>query len=420
MSDRNPMLQNNNNPVAGLGIIPGKALLDDETVAMRKKNAKDPRAVMFCYPGGEDNLNHNVMQGDLVFGRRGTRDVESMDGEPNELALASVAGMRWDAYNSQEEMQRDHYFIGVAAGEEKLENPLDANTPDARNGFGTVRVGTISVVNNGTGTFYPGDLVAWKFPDAPFTPKNSRQDNLVGGEDPMRPGINQNARYGDEPTKFRPEIVPFEPTDLSVQLGGVYSAIVANKNDNGVSDVDFTESLPTSHGESGQRALSLLQDEALAYKFGCFGVFAGILEHCVKMGVVDIPNADGNPDVQVANLLERIGLFGTGGMQQGMDTFVPTALANVFMQNIGYENQLRADALKELEANHGGQTAYQIATTTPETAVQKEARLRLHALDILTHGISSSVHAKRSTIIGRAMSASAPGDTTDVLLGHTV
>ena len=33
MADRNPMLQNNNNPVAGLGIVPGKALLDGKITA---------------------------------------------------------------------------------------------------------------------------------------------------------------------------------------------------------------------------------------------------------------------------------------------------------------------------------------------------------------------------------------------------
>lgn len=416
MSDRNPMLQNMNNPVAGLGIIPGKALLDDELIDLRKANAKDPRAVQHCYPGGEDNLNHNAMQGDLVFGMRGTRDVESLDGEPNELATVSVAGLRWDAYNSQDEMERAHYFIGVSAGEERLEHPLDANTPDARNGFATIRVGTVSVINNGTENFYPGDLVMYKFPDAPFKP--GAANDLVGGEDPRRPGINQRARYGEEPTKFRPEIVPFDPTDLSVQLGGMYSAIIANKNLNGISDAPFTDCLPTSHGESGQRALSLIQDEALAYKFGIFGVFAGLLVHCMEEGEIKLTNGGaGNSDVQVANFLERIGLFGAAAT--GLEGFVGEALAHVFMQNVGYEKEMRQKALSTLETNHN-KTAYQIATTTPTTPVEMEARLRLHALDILTHGISSSVHAKRSKIIGRCMSASAPGDTTDILLGHTV
>ena len=426
MADRNPMLMNNNNPVAGLGVIPGKAVLDDDSIERRRQNAKDPRRAITCYPGGENDINHNAMPGDLAFGLRQTRDVESMDGEPNELATTSVAGLCWSDYNSQREMEDDFYFLGVVTGEEKLLNPYDRNTPDARNGFATGRVGTFSVVNNGPRTFYPGDYVKWQFPPAEFSKlidgdEHRFDRNVVGNGQ-----INQRARYGAPPTQFKPEIVPFDPTDLSVDLAGIFSSIISPQMAGGISDIDFKKTLCNNPTEKGGCPWTCLQDEAVAFKFGLLGVGLSFVETLIRKGMLAPVQAGRNGQYQpntneqaadfTSQIAENIGLWSDN---EGTQAPLRDALADMFLTNIGGEEDMRRAAMDRFNANHGGD-AYNTAVTVPQTVEQKYARLRLHLMSTLTNGIALTVDSNRSKIVGRSLSASAPGDTTDILFGHTV
>jgi hypothetical protein len=405
MSDRNPMLMNNNNPVAGLGIIPGKAMLDDDLVECRKQNAKDPLRAITCYPGGESDINHNIMIADLLFGRRGTRNVEVMDGEPNELVTASVAGMSWAEYASQREMEEDIYFVGVSAGEEKLENPYDLNTVDARNGVGTVRVGTMSVVNNGPEIFFPGDLVMWRLPDCGLTPGV----NLNG--EALNP-INQRARYGAPPTQFKPEIVPFHPEDLSVDLAGIYSAMSLTQGNGGIADIPYKDTLCNVPNARNTKPWSCLQDEAISFKFGLLGVGLVMLQTLVEKDLVRFTD-----EHNFEAILEQLGLFNDKPTE--MNPLVREIMANLFLKEIGAEHADKEAAIGRFQAETRRE-AYDAAIKSPVDAMDQYARLRIHLLSTLTEGIVMCNNSHRSKIIGRCLSASAPGDTTDILFGHTV
>ncbi len=74
--DRNPMLQNLNNPVPGIGVISGKCVLDFVLIQEFQKNADDPRTSLTCYPGGQQPINHDAMPGDTSFGQRDVRNAE--------------------------------------------------------------------------------------------------------------------------------------------------------------------------------------------------------------------------------------------------------------------------------------------------------------------------------------------------------
>jgi len=434
MTDRNPMLQNLNNPVAGLGIVPGKGLLDDNEVHHRQRNARNPMRAAFCYPGGDDPINHNIEVGDLLFGKRGQRDVEEMDGEPNELVTGSVSGLCWDDYNTHDAMEEDYYFVGVAAGDESLERPFDGGT-DGRGGHGTIRVGTVSVINTGNKTFYPGDLVMWKYPDCGNTPGSSfynkmrmgsRNMSIVDGGDPDNPGINMRARYGQEITKFRPEIVPFNPTDFSIQLGGVFSTMFLPMSEGGVSDVPFNNLLSNTADYQGGTDLTLAQESGLSYKHGLLGVFSALLECCVLNGIVELREPEDNtplPKAKQANaitesVLKKMGAFSTDSSEQGI---LIDGMSDVFLKHIGGADALQEAALKRFVDSFGS-NPYDVAVVTPDSTniEQMHARMRLNAVGNLTRGISKTVDSKRSKIIGRCTSASAPGDTTDILLGHTI
>lgn len=405
MADRNPMLMNNNNPVAGLGIIPGKAMLDDDLVECRKQNAKDPLRAITCYPGGESDINHNIMIADLLFGRRGTRNVEVMDGEPNELVTASVAGMSWAEYMSQREMEEDFYFVGVSAGEEKLENPYDLNTVDARNGVGTVRVGTMSVVNNGPETFFPGDLVMWRWPDCGLTPGVNLNGEAL---DP----INQRARYGAPPTQFKPEIVPFHPEDLSVDLAGIYSAMSVTQGNGGIADIPYKDTLCNVPNARNTKPWSCLQDEAISFKFGLLGVGLVMLQTLAREGKITFPEGH-----NFSSILTDLGLFEDN--PGPMNSLVRDIMADLFLKEIGAEHGDKDAAITRF-AQDTDLKAYDAAVKSPQSAMEQYARLRIHLLSTLTEGIVMCNNSHRSKIIGRCMSASAPGDTTDILFGHTV
>lgn len=412
------MLQNLNNPVAGLGIVPGKALLDDDLIATRRQNARNPLRAASCYPGGEDPVNHAVLVGDLVFGRRGQRDVESMDGEPNEYVFSSVSGLAWEDYNTHKAMEQDHYFVGVAAGEEHLDHPY-SDQPDSRNGFGTVRVGTVSVINNGPKTFYPGDLVMWRFPNCGISPGSK----FATGVDPSDTTIIQTTRYGEEPTKFRPEIVPFNPTDLSVELSGVFSTFFLPSQQGGVADIDFKKVLPNADDYQGGSPYTLAQDEGLAYKFGILGIFSAFLECAIRYGLVQrgtgqaLP-ADRKDELAAStarDVLTQMGAFSTSLDDQ---TLLIEAFSDVFLKNIGGADSLQDGAVTRFQAAYAT-NAYDAAVITPQSVEQVHARMRLNAMENLVAGMAKTIDFQRSKIIGRCTSASAPQDTTDILLGHT-
>ena len=443
MTDRNPMLQNLNNPVAGLGVVPGKGLLDDNEVHHRQKNARNPLKAAFCYPGGDDPLNHNVQVGDLLFGRRGQRDVESMDGEPNELVTASVAGLCWDEYPTHRAMEEDHYFVGVAQGDESIERPYDGGV-DARGGHATIRVGTVSVINNGPKTFYPGDLVMWRFPNCGNTPganfynklrsdgisDDIRSISVVDGGDPDNAGLNLRARFGEEITKFRPEIVPFNPADLSIELGGVYATMWLPREQGGISNIPFNNILPNSADYQAGSPLTLRQDEGMSYKQGISGICSAFIECAIRYGFLQAgPNLnngilDNNTvNIQNANpttekVLKKMGAFSTSEKDQ-----VPLmeAMTDIFMKHIGGCDSMQ-DQATERFYNAFVTYPYDAAVMTPDENNTKQihARMRLNAVENITRGMAKTVDAHRKKIIGRCTSASAPGDTTDLLLGHTL
>lgn len=417
MTDRNPMLQNLNNPVAGLGIVPGKAMLDDDTVEVRKSNARNPLRAITCYPGGDNNLNHNIQVGDLVFGRRGNRDVDSFDGEPNELVTSSVAGLCWSDCDSKRELEGEYYFVGVAAGEEHLEHPLDSNQIDSRNGFGTIRVGTVSVINNGDKTFYPGDLVKWRFPDCGLDrghhkfkdPVTGKEMAMTGGAYPNDPQLNMIARYGEEPTKFRPEIVPFDPADLGTDLAGSFSTILLERA------TTFQQYM--EHPER----LNSIQNEALAYRFGIFGIAGAVLECMARKGYVTvnrdpIPVGAQNAAADIHRAFTSFGVFNPINEEGNVEE----ALADVFLNTIGAEEGIRDQADRRFREIYGS-SVYNVATTNPaeQDSQAQFARIRLSGLEMMARALASTVDNSRRNIIGRCTSASALGDTTDLLLGHT-
>jgi hypothetical protein len=421
--DRNPMLQGLQNPMPNLGVISFKAMPDMNLIYQWQN--QDVRTELGCYPGGKVTENHDIMPGDTAFGQVGVRNLEIGDGEPNELSIVSLAGLEWRGYCSQREMEDDFYWQGIVTTECRLTNPMDSTTSDPDHGFGGGRVGTFSVINNGWKTFHAGDYIAWQFPATPFHPKSaggldtaSPPELFMGGQT-----VNMLARQGVPVGQFRPEYVPFDHTDFTVQLAGVFATFTNPKSEKGIQDMSFVAAAPNIHGYKNERPWSTIQDEGVGYKYSIWGIGLTLVETLLRKGLIQ-------PGVGVAGPLNeqdayntakdisrQIGLFSQDGTEQAI---MMEGLADVFLNNISAGDDYRSSAVTRFRNASGQrQSTFSLVTDNLSDTDMYYARLRLNCLNLLTGAVGSSWFSKTRKIVGRALNDAAPADTLHGLFGHT-
>jgi hypothetical protein len=426
-SERNRMLQGNVQPIMVQGAISGKGITDLDLIKQFMANDANPRSKPFCYPGGGNFINHNIMQYDTVIGMRNVRELEGFDGEPAELAICGLGGLNWQNYCSQRQMEDDFYWIGVVTTESRLYNPSDPSTADAiEQGFGFIRCGTITVQNNGGGNFYPGDGVAYRFPQAPFFLPEGNRDQW-----PSENPLNTTARAGRPNTQFQVEYVRFNPLDLTAQQAAAFSAIVTPAAQGGVSDFDYRAAVPSLTGFPGQRPHDGIQEEAISYKFGISAAGLSFVETLLRHGVLQLAGGINNAaDVRrvflannnnaaftgAATIAEGLGLWETAN-DTNQQAPIRECLADVMMYGIAAIEQEGINARTRFETA-SGLVASQIAARTPSTEREKYGSLRVHAMDLLLQGICGSFDSAQSRKVGRALNASAPNDDLHTLLGH--
>lgn len=424
-SERNRMLQGNVQPVMVQGAISGKGITDVDLINQFMANDANPRTKPFCYAGGGNPINHNIMQYDTVIGMRNVRELEGFDGEPAELAICGLGGLNWQNYCSQRQMEDDFYWIGVVTTESRLYNPSDPTTADAiEQGFGFIRCGTITVQNNGGGNFYPGDPVAYRFPLAPFAP---RQYNELASDI----ALNSTARAGRPPSQWQVEYVRFNPLDLTAQMAAAYEAITSNAAEGGVSDFTYPTAVPSLTGYAGERPHDGIQEEAISYKYGIAAIGLSFVETLIRRGVLQLTNdasnngilqtfnanadaAPGTAHTDTRNISEALGLWQTNAANQAP---IRECIADVMFNNISGLNTEGNAARVRFETASTFQSRT-IATKTPVGSAELYASLRVHAMNLMVQGISGSWDSAQSRKVGRALNASAPQDDLHCLFGH--
>lgn len=427
MTDRNKMLQGNVMPVPVVGAISGKGLLDVDLTRQFRANSINPRTKPFCYPGGEDLINANIMQYDTCIALRNVYQLDGFDGEPAELCIVGLGGLNWSQYCSQRAMQDDYRWVGIVTTESRLINPYDPSQDDATHqGFGFIHAGTHTVPNNGGHNFYPGQRIRWRFPLAPFHPRAGASGT---GEDSDMPVLNQLARAGRPPTQWTVEYVPFDPMDVTEQMAAAFAAITSPYAHGGISDLTYANAVPSLTGYPGVRPHSCLQEESISYKYGIAGIGMAFVNALADLGAITINIAapfDKNPadDTRQANfqrcaeLAKKLGLWKTNEDKQDA---LHQVLAEVFLGNISPLDKLGADARDAFEKAKEGsddRSYAKIAFGTPENKFEKYASLRVHAMQIMLQGIHGSWDSTHNYIVGRALNASAPGDDLHGLWGH--
>lgn len=424
-SDRNSMLQNANNPVPVLGVIPGKAFPDYDKIEEFVANSEDASIAVNCYPGGSQDINHDIMPLDTLICLKNSRTRGINDAEPNECGVVSVAGLCWDDCCSQREMEDMWYWGGIVQTEMRRTMPMDGTTPDPESGFATIRAGTCSVINNGDKTFYPGDLIAWRFPPAPFNPKADGTGKFNNGS-----VLNSTARYGTPATQFRPEYVPFDHTDFTVQMAAAFAAINEPYGNRGISDKSFMDAFPSLNHGIPDHPWSEVQEGAFAYKYAFMGIGLTFLEHALRSGYVtlaaDFKNLTTTSAAQAragaVNVSEAYGLWSDDKTAQGpMVEF----LADVMLKNVAANDPNRREALVRFEdANPAASKTWSaLLHARPDENTQNReailyAKLRQHLTEVLNQGVTNSWHSKTSKIVGKAMNAAAVADTLHGMWGH--
>jgi hypothetical protein len=391
-SDWNPMMQNLNNPIMRLGIIPSKVQPDWYAIRDAQANADDPLVAGDCYPGGSKEINHDIMPGDFSFGRRCVRNHAAPPGEPNELGVVSLAGVYHPQGGSMRALEDEFYAQGVVVTECRVSDPMgNPGAQDPDSGYAIVKAGTISVINNGPHAFYPGQFVAWRFP--PLHPEDYVND------------MRQRARGGTPPGQIKPELVPFDYTDSTLQFKAALAAIQTPKADHGIADMDFAEFFaPDGYSLNDAPQMSGAAETAAGLKYGLAAIVAGAVEHLIAIGAIEINEADAKnwksasagattAATETKELFKQLEVFGTGTTTK----FVDMTKA-IFEKDNAVGTRL-----------HKGDT--------DDARYKKLRETGSHFLSTFSHGAWFS---KTSKIVAKPLGYAAPSDTLHLLLGHTI
>lgn len=398
--DRSPMSQALYETESPQGEITGKGFPDHDEFSERRDNSTNGNAIQHSYPGGENPQNLHIMPGELSIGRC-DGNLYHTNGEPNERGFTSLSGFYHGRYTTLEAAMRCHYFQGVV----KTEYLVDSRE-QGEGGYSYLRAGSCSIVNNGRGDIFAGDLVAWRFPDTYETLKIQNND----GNRPA--GVSQGLVYGNRAgtpmTKVLVEVERFDPTDYGTCLSAVWQVMNHGTGSShtpmqGINGMLFTE-LYKKVGMTDAKNLSSLQEEALAFQNSLLMIgyimsnsFGGGKTNLNAMGLLDKTT---NKETQAAR---------------------KKALAPLFHNYITDDSQrdaAKTDLIRAFGINESKWTKGLKASTYSATEDDLLVKLANDPLGMLMGAITSAQNARRSRIIGKAMSSASKSDTLHIMIGH--
>lgn len=398
------------------GEITGKGFPDHDEFAERGDNATNGRAISMCYPGGENPQNLHIIPGELSIGRR-DGNLYATNGEPNERGFTSLSGFYWGRFHSLEAAMRYHYFQGVV----KTEYMIDS-IEQGEGGYTYLRAGSCSIVNNGPGDIFAGDLVQWRFPDTYKTIRHQPDDRQPAG---TGADIVYGNRAGTPMTKVLVEVIRFDPADFSTCLAAVWDVMSHKPTgpaqlNNGINGLTFID-LYRKMGMTDAKNLESLQEEALGLQNGLLAIGV-LLAHHIQ---------DKVPEILAETLtqaFQRLGLFdanGRGDPDDGKMQLRKRVLGPLFRPYItdGGRDVAESDLFDILRLGADRTAAkrrFRDATRSPHTSDLTDLTIKLVAdpLGMLMGAITSAQQARYSRIIGKAMSSASKSDTLHMMIGH--
>lgn len=394
-------------PIMGQGIIPGKALLDLALIRDRMQAADDPSLSSDCVPGGNREINHDAMPGDLSFGMRMVRNPAGLYGASNEWGTASFAGEYLPDYKKKAAWMAQYYLQGIIATESRLSDPNDSNTPDPGHGYALVKGGSTSIVNNGTDVIYPGDWVCYDFPE---------YDTLNYREPANR--INDHPRAGEPGTKFRAHVKRFDPEDgVKMHIDLSRTLIEAGSASGGISDIDMTEFFKYT-GLKDVPALSNEQQEAGGHKYGTAAIAFAYIQTLIAQGLLftetDLKKAfnDARTTSSTTTTALAADLKAVVDVAKGNALVSATALADQI--GVFKTDDVGQDTLRECIKNC---FEYTKRKTTDKKEIAYDT-LRSNTSKFLHECIVSGWYRRTQTIFARAMNFAAQSDTLHLVVNY--
>lgn len=418
--DSNPLKQGMN-PMAVLGEIPSKAMPDHLHVQDLMNNADDPNLAGEVYPNGNKPIVHDLNVGDLLFGIKCCRNPEVVSGEPNELVFSAMAGDCWANFQDDEQLMSQYYFVGICKTEYRYSNY--GINKDPEHGVGILKVGTHSTSNNGPYLLYPGTKIRYRAPVSAISTELPAEGSIAhrNGEK-----MNRFARNGASNLQFRPEIVPFDYTDVTINYLSAYNSMTNTRTDrNGISDIPFYQHFMRDvAGNTTQ--VSPKQEAAGGHWYGTAGAIAGALEKLLAYGLITIDNskAIANTPVDkthtkiVSDLLAKLGVWSQTPAERKhfLEIF-----ANIYFNDLKISS---SEAAQNYAQNHTNillvkkdQALRVNASTDPATLY---TRLRLNQSRFHGAHLYGDWFHMTSSIVGVSLNFTAPGDLAHVMWGHFV
>ena len=370
------MLSARYSPLISQAEITGKAQPDLWSFNHRQAHSGDSMYIDKSYTG--DDMS--IMPGELVIGYRKRVGHASFHGRSQECGFSSVAKLDYSGHETPESLMRDFYFMGVAKTEYQYGGESLFGTDPMDHGFGFLRAGSMSIVNNSAQDVYAGDILAWRLPAFKGAGDPRSQGNGGHGrslDTGLNPRLSRN-RTGTPYGKPLVQIERFDPTDFSFQLAGAYALFRKPASQGGVSDLGPNELFET------KKNLSSLQEEALGWKWGLLMAYAR------------------GKDAEVA---------GSG---------------KAFMEREMANKELSATALNILDSMFlrnvaPGQNMTEIGKIRVEYDSLRPGSYEFyadHLFDMLCGGVAGGWYAKASRVIGKAMGNAKSSQTLDVMFSH--
>lgn len=244
--------------VSAQGEISGQAYLDPREMATRKRDAATNAVNTY---GGYDKNNLSLKTGELMIGRRTAPPMKNA-----QLGYSSMNAFNFEGFHTDEQIMRAHKFIGVVKTDEELEENNYGQLPGSE-GAAVLLAGSYTITNNNSQgqTIPAGGILAWQIPPSGLTRRhfdvNQAGVRMYKGE-PM----------GTPYTKALIEVVPFDPSDFSMQLEGAAVLFGIPKAQGGVSDATLEDFQNSQRKAPTDRPWTTLQEEALGWKFGLIGL----------------------------------------------------------------------------------------------------------------------------------------------------
>jgi len=268
----------------------------------------------------------------------------------------------------------------------------------------------------------------WRMPPAPFGQPGEPMDV-----------INYRARYGTPNTKWMTEFVPFDHTDMSTHMTAAFANMRHSTADRdpGSGDIKL-QNFFIRNGAYSSKALTPLQEEAMAYRFGWIGIVLRGVETLMRRGYIQ-PGAgyvgDGSLEAQAAAFARELasghpgvaspaspaGGIGLWSTDINHHVIQHEILADVMMNNIVLGDDKRANAERIFMTHHAGKKTWNQMSSSQLSEHDDLYRLLMtNLVTVAITGITDTWYSATNKIIGRPMNSADSTQTMHMLLGHFV